>query len=166
MSEFLFALLIAAIIIAGIIGTILPIIPGLLLSWIGVLLYGIERGFGTVGLIVMAICTVLLVVGTYLGFRIPQKDAATTGLTTGAQLFALALGIIGAFVIPVVGLPLGFVLGVFLARQKATADVNAAWESTKLILRSMLKASLVQAICGAGMLVAWLGWVVYRSVTA
>jgi uncharacterized protein len=159
MDDTLLAIIVLVMILAGIVGTILPIIPGLLLAWAGPLVYGIDHGMSTVGWIALVICTILLVVGTYLGFRIPQKDAASEGLTIPDQLLALVLAIIGAFVIPVVGLAIGFVLGVYLMRLRATGTTAAAMASTKVILVSMLKASAVQAICGVGMLATWVAWV-------
>lgn len=162
----LLATLIAAIAIAaGVAGTIVPVLPGLVLVWAALVFYGVLVGFGWVGWTVLGISTALLGLGTYLNVRIPQKEAATTGLTVGGQVVALALAVVGFFVVPVVGLPLGFVLGVFLVRLRATRDGAAAWRSTLAILRSLLKASAVQAACGLAMGTLWLGWVVAVALT-
>ena len=41
------------------------------------------------------------------------------------------LGVIGFFVIPVIGLVIGFVLGVYLAELATREDLRLAWTSTK-----------------------------------
>ncbi len=164
MSEWLLVTLVALTILVGIVGTIVPVIPGLLLSWAGILAYALTRGFGVVGWIVMAIVTALLGVGTYCGFRIPQRDAAAIGVTKKEQLFALAVGIVGFFVVPIVGLPLGFVVGVYAARRYVTGDATTSWESTLTIVGSLLKAAWVQALFGMAMGAVWAVWVIVRAV--
>jgi uncharacterized protein len=163
MPEWLLVSVVALAIFVGIIGTIVPVIPGLLLSWGAVIVYGLVRGFGVIGWLATIVATVLMVVGHYIGFRIPQRDAAALGITKLEQLFSLALGVVGFFVIPVVGLPVGFVLGVFLARMRATGgDTADAWASTVVVLRSQLKAAGWQALCGVGIAVVWILWVTVR----
>ncbi len=53
-------------------------------------------------------------------------DVRTLSLVAGG-----VLGIIGFFVIPVIGLLIGFVLGVYLAELATRNDQRLAWTSTK-----------------------------------
>ncbi len=145
---------------AGFLGTIVPVIPGLWLSWLAAVIYGIFDSFGVAGIIALLMITALAAVGTYLGLRIPQKQSAGVGLKALEQMGAVALGIVGMFVIPVVGLPIGFALGVFLARFRVTKDPKSAWSSTRTILVAMLKGSAAQAACSAAIFVCWVGWVI------
>lgn len=149
----------ALAIVVGIVGTVVPVLPGLFFAWAATLVFGLIDGFGLVGWVAFAASTVLLIVGTYLGLRIPQRDAAAQGLSIWDQLFAAALAIIGAFLVPVVGIPLGFALGVFLAQFRRTPQLRPAWSATVRTLKSLGKATLVQAACGMGILVLWILWV-------
>lgn len=152
--------LVAAAIIVGIFGTILPIIPGVWLAWAATLAFGIAEGFGALGVVAFIVITGLAIWGTYLGFRIPQRQSADDGLRIVEQLLAAVLGIIGMFVIPVVGLPIGFAVGVFLLRWRSTADVTQAMASTKRILKAMVKASAAQCGCAIGILIVWGVWAI------
>jgi len=150
------------VILIGVAGTFLPILPGLFLVWAAVIAYGLLLDFGVVGWIAVALVTALLVLGLYLNIRIPQKSAAESGLRLPAQLFGLALAIAGFFIVPVVGFPLGFVLGVYIVRYRATNDASQAWTSTKQGIAAIIRASAVQAACGIGMFLVWLGWALIR----
>jgi uncharacterized protein len=154
----------AALILTGIVGTVVPIIPGLLVSWLGVLVYGLDRGFSVLGWIVLVIATALALFGTYLGFRIPQREAAGVGLDVPSQLFALAVAIVGAFVVPVVGMPLGFVVGVYLAQLRKVGNSDEALDATRVVVRGLVKSAGAQALCGLAMGGAWLVWVVVEVV--
>lgn len=147
-------------IVVGIVGTLVPVLPGLLFAWAAVLVFGLIDGFGPIGWAAFVGTTGLLILGTYLGLRIPQRDAASQGLSLWDQLFAAALAIIGAFVIPVIGIPIGFALGVFLTQLRHTPKLRFAWKATVRTLKSLGKATLVQAACGMGILVLWIAWVV------
>ena len=66
------------------------------------------------------------------------------------------LGIIGFFVIPVVGLVIGFVLGVYLAELAKRRDQRVAWTSTKHAVKGVALSVGVE-LCGA--LLATVVWV-------
>ncbi len=145
-------------VLVGVAGTLLPVLPGLLLVWAAVVAYGMFVGFGVVGWISVIVATALTALGLYLNFRIPQRAASSTGLSVAAQLLGLALAVAGFFLVPVVGFPLGFVLGVFLIRLRSTGERHEAWKSTKSIIGSLLRASAVQAGCAIAIMFVWMGW--------
>jgi uncharacterized protein YqgC (DUF456 family) len=144
--------------LVGVAGTLLPVLPGLLLIWAAAIVYGFLVGFDAVAGIAILASTALLGLGLYLNVRIPQKSAAESGLGIPAQLFGLLLAVVGFFVVPVVGFPLGFVLGVFIVRYQATRDTARAWISTKKSIGAIVRASAVQAACGLGMFAVWMLW--------
>ncbi len=151
--------LIAIAILVGILGTVLPILPGLLLCWGAVVGYGFIAGFDTVAWVAIAATTVFFALGTWWGVRIPQRHAAEIGMRTIDQVAAAICAIVGAFVIPVVGLPVGFIVGVFVLRLLRTMNLSAAWTSTKRSVVSIAKASGAQAACGFGIGLVWFIWV-------
>ncbi len=152
-------------ILVGVAGTLLPVLPGLLLVWAAVVAYGMFVGFGIVGWISVIVATGFSALGLYLNFRIPQRAAAGTGLSLAAQLLGLALAVIGFFLVPVVGFPLGFVLGVFLIRLRSTRNHHEAWRSTRSIIASLLRASAVQAGCAIAIMFVWTGWAATVALT-
>jgi hypothetical protein len=64
-----------------------------------------------------------------------------------------ALGIVGLFVIPIVGALIGFVLGVYLAERTRLGSHDQAWPSTKAALSGALVSIAIgfvaAALCGA-----------------
>lgn len=148
------------VILVGIAGTMLPILPGLLLIWAAVVGYGLFVDHGVAGWTAVTLATMLAGIGLFLNVRIPQRSASASGMSVSAQIVALILAVLGFFLVPVVGFPLGFVLGTFLMRLRTTGDTREAWISTRKTLVALLKASAAQALCGIGMFVVWLGWAV------
>jgi uncharacterized protein len=67
------------------------------------------------------------------------------------------LGIIGFFVIPVLGLVIGFVLGIYLAELARRRNQRAAWTSTVHALKGVVLSVGVE-LCGA--LLATAAWAV------
>ena len=55
----------------------------------------------------------------------------------------MALGVVGFFVIPVVGLFVGFVLGIYLAERRRVGQADA-WPSTKAALRAVGLSILIE----------------------
>jgi uncharacterized protein len=64
------------------------------------------------------------------------------------------VGIVGFFVVPVVGLPLGFVLGIYLAELQRVGRENA-WPATKHALAAVGLALLIELAAGFVAVVAF-----------
>nr|MBA3289934.1 DUF456 domain-containing protein [Actinomycetota bacterium] len=52
------ALLVAVAMAAGLVGTLLPLLPGLPIIWVAALVYGLLTEFGTAGWVAFALITV------------------------------------------------------------------------------------------------------------
>jgi len=130
-----------AAIVIGIFGTIIPNVPGLLLSWAGVLVWAL---FATV-----------------LKYVLPGRHLAKSGVPTRTIVFGSLLGIVGFFVVPVVGLFLGFVLGVFLAESARLRGAGPAWPSTWKAIKAVGFSMMIEIGTGLIILVSWVGAVVF-----
>ncbi|GAC68156.1 DUF456 domain-containing protein [Gordonia soli] len=148
-------LVIGAVILLGLLGIVLPILPGTLLVVIAIGVWAFVVGgtawavFGVaLGLIVIAEVIKYVVAGRRLrGDGVPNLTIVIGGL----------VGIVGFFVVPVIGLFLGFVLGAFVAELARTRDANRAWRggisATKAVALTML-IELLAALVAASL---WLG---------
>jgi uncharacterized protein YqgC (DUF456 family) len=123
-------------ILVGTLGVLLPMVPGLLLCWASVLVWAIVADGGTGKWVVLGICTVIALVGTVLKYLLPGRDLKRRGVPGTAMLAGGVLGLVGFFVVPVVGLPLGFVVGVYLAELARHKQAGPAWQATKYALRA------------------------------
>ena len=151
--------LVALVMAIGLAGTVVPLIPGLGLVVAGAASYGLAEGFGTVGVLSMVLIVALAAVGTVAGAVVPSRAA----LRTGAPRTSLALGALGAvigfFVVPVVGLPLGGAVGIYVGERLRTGDGTVAWRTTKVTLQAFGLAGLAQLAAGIAMVVTWIAWV-------
>lgn len=153
----LFALTAAAIVI-GVIGTIVPLLPGIALVWAATLVWGLLTEFGAGGVAAMVVITGLAGAGVYLSVRIPQRTAAAEGLSIRGTLFGLLLAIVVGIVIPIIGIPVGFVLGVWIVRIAETGDASAAFRSAVATTGALIRASAAQFAVGCAMGIVWLIW--------
>lgn len=158
MSDLWITVIAAIIMIIGMCGTLLPLLPGMILMWVTGLGYGYFVGFGSVGTVVMVILTILLLVSFAAGVLIPKKAADQAGVSWITQLGGVAGAIIGFFVIPVVGVVVGGLAGVLLIEYLDHDDLPAAWASTKQVALGVGIAALAQFALGIVAMFAWSGW--------
>ena len=139
----------------GLVGIVVPVLPGLLLVWAAVAVWSTERQ-DTTGWIALAVVTALALAGTALKYLLPGRRMRGAGVPTATMLAGGALGLVGFFVIPVVGLFLGFVLGVYLAERSRLRQHDAAWASTVVALRAAGWSMLIELLTGLLMAGTWL----------
>ena len=150
-----------AAIVIGIFGTIIPNVPGLLLSWAGVLVWALFTDAGQAKWWVLGLATVLALFATVLKYVLPGRHLAKSGVPTRTIVFGSLLGIVGFFVVPVVGLFLGFVLGVFLAESARLRGAGPAWPSTWKAIKAVGFSMMIEIGTGLIILVSWVGAVVF-----
>jgi len=145
----------ALVIVVGILGVLIPVLPGLLLCWAGVLLWALLGDAGATGWVVLGLVTAVAVAGTVVKYLWPGKRLKSTGVPTTSLLAGGVLGVIGFFVVPVVGLVLGFVLGIWLA-ERARLGAGRAWPSTRQALAAVGLSMLVEFTTAMAIAVIWL----------
>jgi len=142
------------VILVGVLGVIIPVVPGLVLCWAGVLLWALLGDAGSGRWVVLALVTLVALVGTVVKYLWPGKRLKSTGVPTTSMLAGGVLGLIGFFVVPVVGLVLGFILGLWLA-ERVRLGPGQAWPSTKSALSAVGLAMLVEFAAALGVAVVW-----------
>jgi uncharacterized protein YqgC (DUF456 family) len=160
MDDAVLIALVAVAMAVGIVGTVVPVVPGLALVWAAALVYGLVAGFGAVGAAAFAVITALALAGIVVGVIIPQRVSARGGAAPASRLLGAGLAVVGFFVVPVVGVVLGGVLGVFLGEVARTGDLSLGWRATTATLKGFGIAGAVQALAGIAMVVVWVAWVV------
>lgn len=146
--------IVALLLLVGIFGIVVPILPGTLLIGSTLLVWAILTGGAAWGW--FAAIVVVLLVGTVVQYAVPGKRLKAAGIPTRTLLLGGVLGVVGFFVVPVVGLVIGFVLGVYLA-ETARVGREEAWPSTVHALKAV---GLSMAIEATAAVVASSIWVV------
>jgi hypothetical protein len=145
------------LILGGVLGVVVPVLPGLWLCWAGVLLWALlGDADGAARWVVVTIATIVVVAGTTIKYLWPGRRLARTGVPTSALLLGGVLGLLGFFVIPVVGLPLGFVGGVWISERSRRGSWRAAWPSTRAALGAAGLAMLIEFAAAVGVAATWL----------
>lgn len=150
---------VGAVMVVGLVGTVVPVWPGVVVVWAAGLVYGLLGGFGAVGAVAFAAMTLLAVLGTLAQVAMPARSGARRGASLGTLAVAGAGAVVGAIVLPALGLPIGALVGVWAAELVRAGDAGLAWRNTLAVLRGMGLAILVELGVGTLMLAAWLVWV-------
>jgi len=79
-------------------------------------------------------------------YAVPGRRLKEIGIPSSTQWTGVALGLVGFFVVPVIGLFLGFVLGVYLAERRRLGA--AAGASTKAALRAVGLSIVIELVAG------------------
>lgn len=152
--------LVAVAMAVGVVGTVVPLVPGLTLVVAAALAYGVAEGFGGGGVVAFVVIVALGVAGTAAGVVVPQRAAGGAGAARRSLLLGAVGAVVGFFVVPVVGFPLGGALGIYVAERWRTADPGAAWRTTKATLKGFGLAAILQLAAGLVMAAVWVVWVV------
>lgn len=133
---------VALVIAVGVVGVVVPLLPGSLLVLGAVLVWAVDLGTGT-GWAVFAVATAFIALGAVVKYVVPGRRLKDNGIPTSTLLLGGVLGVVGFFVIPVVGLLVGFVLGVYLAELNRVGRA-AAWPATKHALEAVGLSLLIE----------------------
>ena len=120
--------------------------------------YGFFVGFSGVGIGVVVLATLVSAVAVALGFILPKRLADESGASTKSQMAAVLGGIIGFFVIPVIGVPIGALGGIAIAEYLDKEDWALARESTIAVAKGFGLSALAQVVAGFVILILWTGW--------
>ena len=139
---------------------VIPILPGLLIIWVAALGYGISAGFGTLGWILFALISVLMLGGSILDNLLMGAKAHKEGAPWWVVLISLASAIVGSIVIPVpiVGGILAALLVLFLIEWMRLKDARKALASMRGMLVGCGWAVVFRVIIGLVMIGLWLIW--------
>ena len=153
-------ILIAVVIAVGIAGIIVPVLPGTLLVLAAILVWALEIGTSA-GWVVFALCAALLVGGSVVKYLVPGRRLKASGVPNRTLLVGALLAFVGFFVVPVVGMFIGFVLGVYLA-ERSRVGAALAWPSTVGALKAVGVSILIELVAA---FLAAVTWVVGVAVT-
>lgn len=150
----------AVLILVGLAGVVIPLLPGPILIWVGIGLWSFERADVT-GWVVLGVATAVLALGLVAKYALPGRRLREAGVPWITLAFGALLGVIGFFVIPLFGLPIGFVLGVYLAELSRLGSNAAAWPSTRHAVAAVGISMLIEFASGLLAATVWLAAVIF-----
>ena len=130
----------------GLTGIVVPVIPGSITILIASLVWAIVLGgwawlgFGLIALFCAAGMTCSYVM---TGRKLRQAEVPYWPIVIG-----IVAAIIGFFAIPVIGLPIGFVAGLFGAEWYRRKDPKLAWDSSWVAIKALGIGICLELLCG------------------
>lgn len=154
-------MLVGLAIMVGLVGVVVPVLPGAVLVWAAILVWALVTKT-TLGWLVLAVATVSVGTTQVVKYVIPDRRLRAGGVPRRSIVIGGLLALVGFFVIPVVGLVLGFLAGVYLSERQRLREHDAAWRGTILAAKAAGVSILVEL---AGTLVAALAWLSVATTT-
>ena len=149
-------ILVALAIAVGLAGIVVPVLPGglLVIAAIGVWAF-VENT--TVSWVTFGVAAAVFIVAEIIKYTWPVKRLRQAQVRTSVLVIGALAGIVGFFVIPVIGLLIGFVAGVFAAELTSRRDFTRAWASTVHALKGVALSVGVEL---TGALLATIAWAI------
>ena len=145
--------------LVGMVGILVPALPGAAIMWAVVLVYSILDRFVTIGIPWFVVLTILGLAGATADIWVSMLGARAGGASFASTLFSLAGaaigGMIGFFVGVVGALPgmiVGALLGVFLNELRVHKQWKAALKATLGLVVGFTVSTVVQLSIAAAML--------------
>ncbi|MFZ0832750.1 MAG: DUF456 domain-containing protein [Mycobacterium sp.] len=148
-------LLVALAIALGLAGIVVPLLPGLLLVYAAILVWAVVE-HTVASWVTLGIVTLVVGATTAVKYLWPARRMRAAEVPTSTLIVGAVLGIVGFFVIPVLGLAVGFVGGVYLAELSRRRDQRRAWASTVHAVKGVALSVGVELAGGLAAAVIWL----------
>jgi uncharacterized protein YqgC (DUF456 family) len=144
------------LIAAGIVGVVVPVLPGAALAWAAIGVWAVAVGSATAWA-VLAVATLLIGGAQLVKLLVPGRRLRDAGVPRRSIAAGLLLAAVGFFVVPVVGFFVGFPLGVYVEERRRLGRHAHAWQSTREALRAMglsIAIELAATVLAAGVWLA------------
>jgi uncharacterized protein len=149
--------------LVGLVGVLVPVLPGLLIVWAAGVASVLWQGTDTTGWLMAWFLTGLFALGTIVTVVLPTRRGRELGASNASFASALLGAVIGFFVLPVAGFLVGFLAGLTVGERARLGDWAAARRSTLAVLRAYGVGVVIELLLGLTMVASWLVVVITRS---
>lgn len=139
----------------GVVGLVVPVMPGLILMWGAVGVWALLDGGGAWRWATFGVVTVLAIVGTVAALTLSGRKATDAGAPWWALLMAVVGAVVGFVMIPLVGIVVGGIAGLWLAELIRLRDPRTAWDTTWAALQGYGLGTVVQMVAGIAIVLVW-----------
>lgn len=154
------------VLLVGLVGLIMPVFPGLVVMWLGALVYALfQNAAGKMtgwDWFLFALITVLMIIGNIADNIIIARKMRDKYVPWSSILWAFAAGIVASlFFTPIIGL-VAAPAGLFVAETSRLKDRKSAMESTKAYMIGWGWAFGARFMIGLAMTGLWMlsAWVI------
>lgn len=138
----------------GLVGVLVPVLPGLLLVGAAGLGWAILAD-GAGPWIVFGLMVAVLLVGTIAKYVLPSRTLRQAGAPVSTLVLGAVGGIVGFFVIPIIGLLVGAVAGIYLGEARRLREARAAGRSTLATIKAIGIGLVIELLAGVLAVAIW-----------
>lgn len=154
-------LLVTVLVVVGLVGVVVQVLPGAFLVGGAVALWGGLQDTAA-GWVVLALAVLLTIAGQVVKYLVAGRHLQRSGVRNSTLAWGGVAGIVGFFVVPVVGLPLFFVGAVLLVEWLRARELPPAWRATVRALQATGLTILVELAAAMLVVGVWLVALVAR----
>lgn len=158
-GETITTVLVQIFMLAGLIGLLIPIFPGIIVMWLAALVYGILTGFSTAGIVIFVLISLLALGGTLVDNLLMGAGARKGGASWITIAVALLAGVLGTILFPPFGGLIAIPLAIFTLEYLRARDLREAWFALRGLVAGWGLSFLVRYGIGVLIMVLWWLWV-------
>jgi len=147
------------IMLVGLFGLVIPVFPGTVVIWLAALGYGAVSGFGTLGVILFVIITLLMLAGTVIDNVFMGAGARKGGASWLSIGVALLAGAAGTLLLPPFGGLIAAPLAVLLLEAYRNKSMEKGWKALRGLATGWGLSFIVRFAIGLLMMALWWLWV-------
>lgn len=136
----------SVLIIIGCLGIVIPVLPGSITALIGLIIWALVVQ-SVEGWVVLALGGTLLLAGMSASLVLTGTRLKRRAIPNRTLLFGVVGGVIGMFVIPVVGLPVGFVVGLLATETVRNRNFRTALDTSWVALKAAGIGIILELTC-------------------
>ena len=154
--------LISILMLVGLIGTVLPVLPGTVMILLAALIYALAEGFQAIGWPTLLVLLVLTLVATSADIWASSVGAKAGGASGWSVVVGLFGGLAGFLLFSLPGSILGAILGVLATEIMRVGDLKHALKAGSGWMLGWLLSSVLQLAFGL-IMVAIFAWQVFKG---
>lgn len=136
------------IMIVGLVGAILPLLPGPPIVWLGAFYYAYQTNWSEIGIPMLVVLAILGIIGGTADLWLGYLGASKGGASGWATLASLVGGLVGFFVFSVIGMIIGSIAAIVVVEYLRHRDWQRVLRAGTGYVVGWLLASVVEVgIC-------------------
>lgn len=140
------------VMVIGLIGIVLPVVPGILLILLAGFVYAVAEGFQAIGWPTLLVWAVLALIALTADIWASTVGAKMGGASGWSILFGLVGGLVGLVVLSLPGAILGAIAGVLITEIVLVGDWRQAFKAGGGWMLGWLLSTVFQLVIGLAMM--------------
>ncbi len=146
------------VMLVGLIGLLIPVLPGTVIIWLAALGYGLFSGFGTLGWVMFGFISVIMIVSTVIDNLVVGAKTVQGGAALSSVVWGILAGVVFTFVVPPFGGLVAAPLVIFLLEYRRTGSKDRAINAVKDLTIGVGLSWVMRLGMGLLMIVLWGIW--------